>query len=203
MTKVTETHIDLLRHGACQGGEIFRGSTDVALSELGWQQMRDKVASLGDMQWDHIVSSPLQRCLRFAEDLAAQRATTMTVQDNLREMHFGDWEGLAHSEARKRFTREWAEFWESPAEASPPNGEAMPDFCQRISSGIDAIVERHQGQSVLLVVHGAVIRVMMCHLLGMPMGAMTRINVPYAGMTRFSVYHQEGKAPWVQLSSHF
>ncbi|WP_373083364.1 histidine phosphatase family protein [Zhongshania sp.] len=203
MTKVTETRIDLLRHGACEGGEIFRGSTDVALSDLGWQQMRDKVAAAGDASWDHIVSSPLQRCLRFAEDLSAQRSAPMAVRENLREMHFGDWEGLPHAEARKRYPKEWADFWESPAEASPPSGEAMPDFCQRITSELDAIAEAYQGQSVLLVVHGAVIRVMMCHFLGMPMGAMTRINVPYAGLTRFKVYRQEGKTPWVQLASHF
>jgi len=203
MSKVTETYIDLLRHGACKGGEIFRGSTDVALSDLGWQQMRDKVAALGEVHWDHIVSSPLQRCLRFAEDLSTQRATKITVQDNLREMHFGDWEGLPHAEAKKQFPQAWTEFWESPAEASPPNGEAMPDFCQRITAELDAVVEQHQGKSVLLVVHGAVIRVMMCHFLGMPMGAMTRINVPYAGVSRFRIYHQAGKAPWVQLASHF
>lgn len=203
MTKVIQTRIDLLRHGACEGGEIFRGSTDVVLSDTGWQQMRDKVAAVDDTQWDCIISSPLQRCLRFAEFLSSQRSTAMAVQDDLREMHFGDWEGLPHAEARKRFPKEWTEFWESPAVASPPNGESMLDFCQRITTGIDTIAKEHQGKAVLLVVHGAVIRVMMCHLLGMPMGAMTRINVPYAGLTRFSVYHQEGKAPWVQLSSHF
>lgn len=203
MAKVTTTHIDLLRHGACEGGEIFRGSTDVALSELGWQQMRDKVATMGDGGWDNIVSSPLQRCQRFAEMLAAERKTPLAVREDLREMHFGDWEGLAHDVARQRFPQEWADFWESPAEASPPNGEAMPDFCQRITSGLDTIAEQYKGQSVLLVVHGAVIRVMICHWLGMPMGAMTRLNVPYAGLTRFTVYHQDGKAPWVQLGSHY
>ena len=203
MAKVTTTRIDLLRHGACEGGEIFRGSTDVALSELGWQQMRDKVVSMGDTRWDNILSSPLKRCHRFAEMLATERDTPMTVRDELREMHFGDWEGLAHDVARQRFPQEWADFCESPAEASPPNGEPMPDFCQRITAELDAIAEHHQGQSLLLVAHGAVIRVMICHWLGMPMGAMTRLGVPYAGLTRFTVYHQEGKTPWVQLGSHY
>jgi alpha-ribazole phosphatase len=203
MAKVIATHIDLLRHGACEGGEIFRGSTDVALSELGWQQMTDKVAGVGSSKWDRIISSPLQRCQRFAEKLSSEQAVPMTVRENLREMHFGDWEGLPHNVARKRFPDEWAQFWESPAEASPPNGEAMPDFCQRICTELDDIALSHQGESVLLVIHGAVIRVMMCHWLGMPMGAMTRINVPYAGLSRFKVYSQEGKTPWVQLSSHY
>ncbi|MEX1664898.1 alpha-ribazole phosphatase [Zhongshania arctica] len=203
MAKVITTKIDLLRHGACEGGEIFRGSTDVALSDLGWQQMRDKVATMGDAGWHHIVSSPLQRCQRFADMLAAERNTPLAVRDDLREIHFGDWEGLAHDVARQRFPQEWSDFWASPADASPPNGEAMPDFCQRITTELDAIAQQYQGQSVLLVAHGAVIRVMICHWLGMPMSSMTRVGVPYAGLTRFNVYHQEGKKPWVQLGSHY
>ncbi|CAA0082980.1 Putative phosphoserine phosphatase 2 [Zhongshania aliphaticivorans] len=202
MAKVSKTQIDLLRHGACEGGEIFRGSTDVALSELGWQQMHDKVATMGP-NWDHIVSSPLQRCQRFAETLASEQKTPVTVCNDLREMHFGDWEGLPHDVARQQYPQEWSDFWESPAEASPPNGEAMPDFCRRVTTELDRIAEQYRGQSALLVVHGAVIRVMICHWLGMPMGAMTRLSVPYAGLTRFTVYHQEGKTPWVQLGSHY
>jgi alpha-ribazole phosphatase len=203
MAKVITTKIDLLRHGACEGGEIFRGSTEVALSDLGWQQMRDKVATIGDAGWHNIVSSPLQRCQRFAEMLAAERNTPLAVRDDLREIHFGDWEGLAHNVARQRFPQEWSDFWASPADASPPNGETMPDFCQRISTELDAITHQYQGQSVLLVAHGVVIRVMICHWLGMPMAAMTRLSVPYAALTRFTVYHQEGKKPWVQLGSHY
>ena len=199
---VTSSRIDLLRHGACEGGEIFRGSTDVALSETGWSQMRDKVASVDEPHWDHIVTSPLQRCARFAEELSSKRGTALSVDENLREIHFGDWEGLAHSEAQQRDPEVWRKFWQSPDSASPPNGEAMSDFCARVTGALDAIVQQHSGQSVLLVVHGAVIRVMICHWLGMPMGAMTRLSVPYAGFSRFHIYHQDGREPWVQLHSH-
>ncbi|WP_372864408.1 histidine phosphatase family protein [Spongiibacter sp.] len=198
---VTTSRIDLLRHGACEGGEIFRGSTDVALSAQGWGQMRDKVAAVSD-GWDRIISSPLQRCVRFAEELSEQRGIALSVDDNLREIHFGDWEGLPHSEAQQRDPEVWRQFWQSPEQASPPNGEAMSDFCARITSSLDRIAERHQGESLLLVVHGAVIRVMICHWLGMPMGAMTRLSVPYAGLSRFHIYRQPGREPWVQLHSH-
>ncbi len=60
MSTVTTT-IDLLRHGACEGGEIFRGSSDVALSEQGWQQMRAAIAD-ETAPWQAVVSSSLQRC---------------------------------------------------------------------------------------------------------------------------------------------
>lgn len=198
---ITVTKVDLLRHGACEGGEIFRGSTDVPLSELGWQQMRDKTATC-DADWSRLISSPLQRCQRFAEELAGQQSLSLALSENFREMHFGDWEGLAHDQARQQYPEQWRQFWQSPAEASPPNGEAMPDFCARVTAELDGVVDAHRGENLLLVVHGAVIRVMMCHWLGMPMGAMTRLSVPYASLSRFEVYHQEGKPPWVQMHSH-
>lgn len=199
---VQRSRIDLLRHGACEGGEIFRGSTDVALSEEGWAQMSGKVATVDDARWDRIISSPLQRCARFAESLAGEKGVPLAIEDALREIHFGDWEGLPHSEAQQRDPEVWRRFWESPDEASPPNGENMADFSQRVCRALDKIAERHAGESILLVVHGAVIRVMICHWLGMPMGAMTRLSVPYAGFSRFHVYRQQGREPWVQLHFH-
>ncbi|MBD2859765.1 alpha-ribazole phosphatase [Spongiibacter sp. KMU-158] len=205
MAKTTVTRVDLLRHGACEGGEIFRGSTDVALSELGWQQMRDKAREQsrdGKREWTQIISSPLIRCVRFAEELSEQKSLPIAVCENFREMHFGDWEGLPHAEAQQRYPQEWKQFWQSPAEASPPNGESMPAFCERVTTALDQVVADHQNENLLLVVHGAVIRVMMCHWLGMPMGAMTRLSVPYASMSRFEVYQQEGRPAWVQLHSH-
>src|SRR5690554_1545030 len=192
MADIRVTRVDLLRHGACEGGEIFRGSTDVALSELGWQQMQDKLAALAEPNWDCIISSPLQRCLRFAERLAEQRQLPLMQRVEIREMHFGDWEGLTHREAARQFPEAWQQFWQSPELASPPNGEAMPDFCRRVCDALDNTVARHEGESLLLVAHGAVIRVMICHWLGMPMGAMTRLAVPYAGLSRFEIYHQSG-----------
>lgn len=203
MPKPIVTQVDLLRHGACEGGEIFRGSTDVPLSDEGWQQMRGKVAAVAEPPWSTIISSPLRRCRQFADELAAQARLPVVVNSELREMHFGDWEGLPHAEAQQLDPEAWRQFWQSPDQASPPNGEAMPDFCQRVTTAADALLATHAGESLLVVAHGAVNRVVICHWLGMPMGAMTRLSVPYAGLTRFKVYHQEGLAPWFQLDSHF
>lgn len=203
MAEVIVTEIDLLRHGACEGGEIFRGSTNVALSGEGWQQMHDKVASVADAQWQHIVSSPLQRCHKFAEQLSEGRELPMSVNENLREVHFGDWEGLSHQDAQQRYPEHWRSFWRSPDSACPPNGEAMPDFSERICTVVDELALQYQGQSLLVVAHGAVIRVAMCHWLGIPMAGMTRLAVPYAGLSRFKIYQQAGRSPWMQLCSHY
>ena len=64
--------LDLLRHGETELGGGFRGSLDDALTDTGWAQMRAAVVEAGP--WSHVVSSPLQRCARFAENWQARTA---------------------------------------------------------------------------------------------------------------------------------
>mgnify|MGYP001119348590 FL=1 len=62
--------IDLLRHGACSDGDIYRGRTDSALSARGWEQMQSVMAVAEQAQWQSLYSSPLQRCLLPAKQFA-------------------------------------------------------------------------------------------------------------------------------------
>ena len=100
------TVIDLLRHGKCEGGEIYRGTTDVALSEEGWQQMNRAIGSAQHFPWDHIISSPLKRCLEFSKSVSANSGTHVSVEKGLREMHFGEWEGRTMTDVWGK--RHWA-----------------------------------------------------------------------------------------------
>ena len=84
-------HLDLLRHGETTGGSGFRGSTDDALTDKGWAQMHQALSDVAG--WDLLISSPLQRCRMFAEQLAAARKVPLRIEADLRELHFGEWEG--------------------------------------------------------------------------------------------------------------
>lgn len=194
------TTIDLLRHGECEGGEIFRGSTDVALTELGWEQMHGSLAAYSG--WTNVVCSPLQRCRAFADHHSRQQALPVDVLDALQEIHFGDWEGVERDLVQKNHGRQLSDFFRSPMEHTPPNGESMVDFSARVGAAFDHVLSRHDGDHVLVVTHGAVIRVAMCQLLGIPINAMAKISVPYASLSRFTVYQKEGRDPWVQLLFH-
>jgi broad specificity phosphatase PhoE len=88
---MSETIIDLIRHGEPQGGPMYRGSTDDPLSELGWQQMRGAISAL--QPWQQIVSSPLLRCVEFAKETAMQNDIDLLIDEGLQEVGFGDWEG--------------------------------------------------------------------------------------------------------------
>lgn len=200
MADFSVTTIDLLRHGVCEGGEIFRGSTDVALSDTGWQQMRDAVKEVEG--WSKILCSDLKRCQEFATELAQTRDTDLEADSRFREIHFGDWEGQLIADVRKQFPNEWRAFFSKPSRATTPNGEAMSDFHQRVTPAISEWVTKLRGEHFLLVAHGAVIRSIMVNWLQMPLDGITSLSVPYACLTRFKIFEQKGSEPWAQLVFH-
>ena len=110
------TTIDLLRHGACQGGEIFRGRTDVHLSTQGWEQMERAVSAAPD--WQRVITSPLVRCRAFAERCAARCNVPLQVEAALQEMDFGAWEGRLAQEVWQENPQLLARFYDDPAAVS-------------------------------------------------------------------------------------
>lgn len=200
VTDFTVTTIDLLRHGACEGGEIFRGSTDVALSEKGWAQMRSAVES--ESGWSRIVSSDLRRCREFSHWLGRELSLDVATDPRLREIHFGDWEGQLVADVREQYPEEWRAFFGKPSQATTPNGEAMIDFHARVTPAIGEWTRQLRGNHFLVVAHGAVIRSIMVNWLQMPLDAITSLSVPYAGFSRFKIFEQKGSEPWAQLVFH-
>lgn len=188
----TITTIDLLRHGECQGGEIYRGSTDVPLTENSWQQMESSIASeltmTGSCPWGKIISSPLQRCSLFAESKATAFNIPVLVDEAFREMHFGDWEGRTIKEVWKSDPDAVTAFYTDPGSVSPPNGESMQRLQDRLLPAWQDVVASHAGQHLLLVQHGGTIRVLLSWLLQMPLGAVTRLEIPYASLSRIKVF---------------
>jgi alpha-ribazole phosphatase len=76
--------IGLLRHGEVEGGNCFRGSTDDPLTALGLDQMQHAITE--DQTWDRVITSPLQRCSRFAETVAQQRSIPFDIDPRLAEI---------------------------------------------------------------------------------------------------------------------
>ena len=197
------TTLDLLRHGHCEGGEIFRGSTDVPLTKEGWQQMEESLSidGHGVGPWQRVVSSSLQRCRDFAENLSSERKLPLSVHEELREIHFGDWEGMLRTQVEEQHGQRLSTFWRDPVAGTPPNGEPYLEFHSRVADCVHSLLDQHAGEHLLLISHGAVMRVIMCELLDMPYQSISKISVPYACMTRFRIY-QGKKRSWAQLVHH-
>lgn len=200
------TTIDLLRHGLPEGGEIFRGSTDVPLTEKGWQQMRATThAFITDemkVPWDRIVHSPLDRCKVFAQALSGKVVIPAVEHESFREIHFGDWDGKLVSDVEVHSKELVRQYWQDPVTYSPPNGETMVDFSARLETAWNQILQDYAGEHILLVIHGGVMRVLLAQVLGMPLSAVSRFEIPYACLSRVKIYQKEGFEPWPQLVFH-
>lgn len=184
MDKVTQ--IDLLRHGEPEGGSRYRGQSDDPLSERGWQQMRSAIGE--HLSWDVVVSSPLRRCLAFAETVAGERGLPLQVEERLKEVGFGAWEGLTKGEIEARAPGTVARFYRDPLRCRPQGAEPLEGFRDRVLDGWSALLQAHTGRRVLLVTHAGVIRMVVGSVLAAPLERAYRIHVPYAGVTRIAVY---------------
>jgi alpha-ribazole phosphatase len=176
--------LDLLRHGETEQGGGLRGSLDDALTASGWAQMRAAVAEAGP--WQRIVSSPLQRCARFSEELAAQRGLPLHVDANLQELHFGDWEGRSAAQIMETDADGLAAFWNDPYAFTPPNGEPVAAFADRVLTAVQRLHREFAGERVLLVSHGGVMRLLLAQSRGLPREQLLQVIVAHGAL--FSIF---------------
>jgi len=183
------TIIELLRHGELEGDDTFRGSTDDALTDGGWQQM---VAALDNKnEWDIIITSPLSSCREFAEVIAQEEEIDLEINKQFKEIDFGEWEDKTPNEIMKEDGDLLKAWWQSPTQITPPNGEDFYDFSARVLKAYKELLQEYQGKRILLVTHSGVIRILLMKILGMQDENLFRLNVDYASFSRVCIEHNE------------
>lgn len=170
--------IDLLRHGDT-GQRSYRGQLDDPLSELGWSQVR---ASVAGGHWDAIVSSPLQRCALFSQELAQARRLPLRLDARLAEYHFGQWQGVPIETLAHEQGDALGRFWADPVAHPPPGAETFAQFRMRLGAALDDIALQARAQRVLVVTHGGAIRLLRCIAERRDFGDMAGIDVPHASL---------------------
>jgi alpha-ribazole phosphatase/probable phosphoglycerate mutase len=179
------TTIDFIRHGEPVGGRRYRGQTDDPLSEKGWSQMW---AAVGDFRgWHRIVTSPLLRCREFAHALGGRLEIPVHVEERLAELGYGEWEGKTPEQLMAEDPGILLRYRRDPVACRPRGAEDLEVFAARVIAAWDDLAERFAGQHVLVVGHAGVIRMVLAHVLEIPLGRMFRIQVGNAAVTRFMV----------------
>lgn len=199
------TTLYLIRHGATEGAEArrYKGAIDVPLSQDGIRQI-EKVAaflretvgqkdmvgrvnnqtSAGDISTPGsslagVYCSDLSRAIKSAEIITEPWSLRPVVRSSLRERNFGLWEGMSFDEIRERYPEEFAAWAENPLKFSPMGGESTIRVKERVMSSFREIIEHHQGESVAIVSHGGVNRVILCEILGIPLEHIFRVEQDY------------------------
>jgi alpha-ribazole phosphatase len=175
------TEISLIRHGTPEGGNMYRGnSIDDPLSEKGWQQMRDAVADI--TPWDLVISSPMRRCLAFAEEYAGQHELNIAVEDDLKEIGFGAWEGYSSRQILDHDPQAIKNFYHDPVTFKPENAEPVAEFQQRVSQVLERILAQYKNKRILAVAHAGVLRAAITATIKAPPQAMYKISVGNAAI---------------------
>ncbi|WP_028240825.1 alpha-ribazole phosphatase family protein [Stutzerimonas azotifigens] len=175
--------IDLLRHGETERGGGLRGSLDDALTARGWQQMRQALVGAGP--WDVLVSSPLQRCAAFATELAESTGLPLIIEPDLRELHFGLWEGRTAAELMQTHAEALGLFWADPYGHTPPFGEPLVAFEARTLAAMQRLVARFRQGRVLVIGHGGVMRLLLARQRGLPRERLLEVEVGHASLHGF------------------
>ncbi len=176
--------IDFLRHGEPMGTSTYRGNgVDDPLSEKGWSQMWNAVGN--SCPWDVVFSSPLSRCRAFTDALGERYEVSVQVDNRLKEVGFGDWEGRTREEIKASNLLEYEAFYRDPVNQRPRNAEPLDIFFRRVASVYDDVAKQYMGKHILFVAHAGVIRAAMAQILGISPRVAYRIQVGNAGVTRF------------------
>lgn len=147
--------IILLRHGLTEHNNGFYGSTDSKLTDAGFQAMLEAVSNLN---FNRIISSPLQRCASVAKQLADQRQCPYQILPEWQEYHFGDWESLSIQQLWDEQPEALTAFWQNPYQSTPTNAENFALFLQRLSNAKNALAQQTDQKKTLVITHAGVIR---------------------------------------------
>lgn len=204
---VFPTRLFLLRHGEVEERyhRVFGGRIDMELSPRGHEQAKALAEFLRRRPIDVIYASPMRRAQQTLAPLAGHCSRPAVTRPEFREVDFGDWTGLTWEQVRSRYQASAFDWLDKIEHAQIENAETGQTFRARVEPALRQIVRDHAGQSVAIVCHGGVIRMMLSILLDWPLPRMASFEIDYASLTQ--VEHHTHKtevtllnfAPWRDL----
>jgi broad specificity phosphatase PhoE len=164
------TRIILVRHGQTEWNRVerFRGRADVPLNETGLAQAEatgKRVAS--EWQPMAVYSSLLSRAVKTAEAIARHFNLPVQIHDGLADIDYGQWQGLTPDEAQERWPDIHHAWYDLPNTARIPGGETLDELRARGMAAVNELAARHTGQTIVLVGHTVVNRIILLGVLGL------------------------------------
>ena len=159
-----------VRHGQTEWNRVscFRGRADVPLNETGLVQAEAtgmRVAA----EWKPaaVYSSPLSRAIKTAEAIAKHFDLPVQIQPGLANIDYGDWQGLTLDEVQDRWPTALHAWYHQPDEAIIPGGETLTQLRSRGMSTVNDLTARHAEQTIVLVGHTVINRIILLGVLGL------------------------------------
>lgn len=179
----------LLRHGEVAGEKVILGQgRDVSLSEEGWAQARAWAASLAEVPFQVVVSSPARRAQETAQPFWEKGLPALQLP-HFHEMSWGQWEGQPYDTHREALQTLQAQWEAGDIDAAAPGGESLRALLERAQEGLRLLRALYPSGSVLVVTHGQLLRALLC----------TLFDYPIQQQKRF--YHRRGQLSWIVRSA--
>ncbi len=178
--------IHIIRHGETDWNRArrFQGQTDVPLNQTGMMQARLVADVLRNEPLQAVVSSDLVRALDTAQVIAERHGLQVQKDTGLREMSFGEWEGLSHDDLR---SGKWADLFSRYRKDSlahrPPGAEHPDEALQRVRQSLQRILTHRVEGTVVLVAHGGSCRLLICAAIGAPADCARHIRLDNASIS--------------------
>jgi broad specificity phosphatase PhoE len=182
------TRIILVRHGQTPWNKdkIFRGSKDIPLNDQG----REEACLAGEWLKGEIIqaayTSPLSRSRHTAEAIARHHGLKVQDLPGLRDLCYGDWEGLPLTEVKVKYADLYHQWETAPQTVRFPGGETLDELRSRALAAVEEVIQRHPDQVVLLSAHRAVNKVLIAALIGLDSSHFWRIGQDTTAVNRFT-----------------
>ncbi len=164
------TRVILVRHGQTEWNRVerFRGRADVPLNATGLAQAEATGRRIA-AEWQPVAvySSPLSRAVKTAEATAKYFHLDVQIQPGLADIDYGQWQGLTPDEARERWPDVHRAWVNTPHLARIPGGETLDDLRARGMTTVNELAARHADQTIVLVGHTVINRVILLGVLGL------------------------------------
>lgn len=169
------TTLILVRHGEVEGLDppTFHGRIVLLLTASGTKQA-ELTQGVIRARWsavDAIYCSPLTRCVRTADIIGEAFRLNTVPHQGLTDIDYGAWTNLPADEVWKRWPRETSSWRRFPHEDRIPEGESLQEVAARAVAALGNIVDAHALDTVVIVTHDSVLRVLLCHAIGLPLSS--------------------------------
>ena len=165
------TKVIFIRHGQTEWNVTgrYQGQSDVQLTAEGRRQAEKLAADFPVDTVDAVYASDLQRAMDTAETIAQKFGLSVQAEPAFREVSFGKWEGLTYQQIVAEWEEGMTNFFQHPDILEIPGGETFPAVQKRATDKLQELVKKHDGQTIVVVAHGAVLRTMLTAALHMPL----------------------------------
>lgn len=165
------TKVIFIRHGQTEWNVNgrYQGQSDVQLTAEGVRQAQKLAADFPVEKIEAVYASDLQRAMVTAGIVADRFGLQVQPEPAFRELSFGKWEGLTYEQIVSQWKDAMENFLQHPDILEIPDGESFPAVQKRAMARLEELVRQHEGQTIAVVAHGAVLRTILAAALHMPL----------------------------------